>query len=151
MINNKRVAIIALLILIVGGIIFLKDRSVSEKVHSSADTARLAIDELTSEKLVVPYVKKHKRLPDYYIKKSEARKLGWVASEGNLCEAVPGKAIGGDVFFNRENNLPSAPNRKWFEADLNYHCGRRNADRLLFSSDGIIFVTYDHYKTFEQR
>ncbi|MCH5683635.1 hypothetical protein LWM68_04755 [Niabella sp. W65] len=47
--------------------------------------------------------------------------------------------------------MPAAEKRKWFEADLNYKCGRRNADRLLYSSDGLIYVTYDHYKTFQQK
>ncbi|MCH5717378.1 ribonuclease domain-containing protein [Niabella hibiscisoli] len=64
---------------------------------------------------------------------------------------LPGRAIGGDVFSNREGGLPSAEKRKWFEADLNYKCGRRNADRLLYSNDGLVYVTYDHYKTFQQK
>lgn len=69
--------------------------------HTTSD-----IDELTLESVVVPYVKKHGRLPVYYITKNEARKQGWVASEGNLCEVLPGRAIGGDVFTNRQKLLP---------------------------------------------
>ena len=76
--------------------------------------------------------------------------LGWVASKGNLCEVAPGKAIGGDNFTNRERTLPTAKNRKWYEVDVNYNCGNRGADRIVFSSDGLVFVTYDHYKTFEE-
>src|SRR5690606_15517812 len=114
-------------------------------------TDTIAIDELTREDVVVPYVRMHKKLPDYYVTKSEARKRGWIASEGNLCEVLPGKAIGGDVFANREGQLPKAAKRVWYEADLNYRCGRRNAHRLLYSNDGLIYVTYDHYKNFEKR
>ena len=98
------------------------------------------IDQLTKTDVVVAFVKKHVKLPDY-----------WNASKGNLCNVLPGKAIGGDIFTNREGQLPQKKGRKWFEADLNYNCGHRNADRLLFSGDGLLFVTFDHYKTFTQK
>lgn len=114
-------------------------------------SASKSIDELTAADVVVPYVKEHKHLPGYYITKKEARQQGWNPSEGNLCDVLPGKAIGGDVFTNREGRLPGANGRKWFEADLNYSCGNRNADRLLFSNDGLVFTTTDHYKTFDQQ
>lgn len=109
------------------------------------------IESLTSETVVVDFVKKKGKLPDYYITKGEARSEGWNPSKGNLCDVLPGRAIGGDVFTNREGQLPEKQGRKWYEADLNYDCGRRNADRLLFSNDGLVFVTHDHYKTFEQK
>lgn len=107
--------------------------------------------DLTDEKIVIPYLKKHQRLPDYYITKGEARKLGWVARDGNLCEVLPGKAIGGDRFGNREGKLPKKSGRQYFEADLNYNCGRRNADRVVYSNDGLIYLTKDHYKTFQKQ
>lgn len=106
---------------------------------------------LTSEAVVVPYVKQNRKLPNYYITKKEAREKGWNPAEGNLCKVLPERAIGGDVFSNREKLLPAEGGRKWFEADLNYNCGNRNADRLLYSNDGLVYVTYDHYKTFKQR
>lgn len=109
------------------------------------------IDELTRETIVVPYVKKNGRLPEYYLTKKQARENGWVAADGNLCEVLPGKAIGGDIFSNREGSLPRKKDRTWYEADLNYNCGRRNADRLVFSNDGLLFVTHDHYKTFREQ
>lgn len=110
-----------------------------------------SIDELTREETVVPFVKKNKSLPACYITKAEARRRGWNAGDGNLCDVLPGKAIGGDRFTNRERTLPVAPGRVWFEADLNYNCGHRNADRLLFSSDGLVYVTYNHYKNFIEK
>jgi hypothetical protein len=109
------------------------------------------IDELTKEDVVLAYVKQNNRLPDYYITKREARKHGWNPAKGNLCDVLPGRAIGGDVFTNREGSLPDKPGRDWYEADLNYDCAHRNADRLLFSNDGLLFVTKDHYKTFVQK
>lgn len=68
--------------------------------------------------------------------------------KGNLGEVAPGKMIGGDVYQNKNGHLPSAPGRIWYEADLNYSTGYRATDRIVYSSDGLIFVTYDHYKTF---
>ena len=108
------------------------------------------IDILTEEKKVWGYLKENGKLPDYYITKKEAQKGGWVAKEGNLCKVLPGRAIGGDIFTNREKTLPVKKGRVWYEADINYECGRRNAERLVFSNDGLIFVTHDHYKNFEE-
>ncbi len=118
--------------------------------HKKTD-GNSAIDELTKEDVVLAYVKQNNQLPEYYITKKQARKNGWNPAKANLCEVLPGRAIGGDVFTNREGNLPEKPGRTWYEADLNYDCAYRNADRLLFSNDGLLFVTKDHYKTFVQK
>ena len=109
------------------------------------------IDELTNDEIIVKYLKEHGELPEYYITKSEAKSLGWVPSKGNLCEVAPGKAIGGDIWTNRQKSLPTKSGRKYFEADLNYNCGNRNADRVVFSNDGLVFVTFDHYRSFEEK
>jgi guanyl-specific ribonuclease Sa len=108
------------------------------------------IDSLTEEKRVTDYLKENGELPDYYITKKEAQREGWVAKEGNLCDVLPGRAIGGDIFTNREKTLPVKKGRIWYEADINYDCGRRNAQRIVYSNDGLIFVTHDHYKNFEE-
>lgn len=105
-----------------------------------------SIDRLTQQQTVVSYLQQHQRLPDYYITKKQARERGWDPRSVNLCSVLPGKAIGGDRFSNREGQLPSAGGRVWREADINYQCGLRGADRLLYSSDGLIFVSRDHYK-----
>ena len=107
------------------------------------------IDELTNEDTVINYVKSNHRLPDYYITKGEALKQGWVASKGNLCDVLPGRAIGGDTFSNREITLPSG--NKYFEADVNYNCGNRNADRIVFTKNGDVWLTKNHYKSFEKQ
>lgn len=110
---------------------------------------RQAIDELTKENTVITYVKQNHQLPDYYITKNEAKKSGWNPSQGNLCEVLPGKAIGGDYFGNREGKLPKG--MKYFEADVNYNCGNRNGDRIVFTKNGEIYLTKDHYKSFEKQ
>ncbi|MED4803462.1 ribonuclease [Bacillus atrophaeus] len=97
---------------------------------------------------VADYLLTYKKLPDNYITKAQAQALGWVASKGNLAEVAPGKSIGGDVFSNREGKLPAKSGRTWREADINYTSGFRNADRLLYSSDWLIYKTTDHYETF---
>ncbi|MGG4677222.1 ribonuclease domain-containing protein [Providencia huashanensis] len=108
------------------------------------------IDKLTAQDNVVSFMEKYQKLPAFYMTKKQAREAGWNAKKGNLCEVLPGRAIGGDRFSNREKRLPIAQERQWFEADINYHCGHRGADRLLYSSDGMIFITQDHYKSFKQ-
>ena len=108
-----------------------------------------SIDELTAEKTVIEFVKQNHQLPDYYLTKNEAKKQGWNPSQGNLCEVLPGKAIGGDHFSNREKQLPT--NEKYFEADVNYHCGNRNADRIVFTKNGDVYLTKDHYRSFEKK
>lgn len=94
------------------------------------------------------YLMTLQRLPNYYISKVDAVNAGWVAWQGNLDEILPGKMIGGDVYQNREGKLPATNGRIWYEADINYVSGYRTKERILFSNDGLIFVTYDHYKTF---
>lgn len=121
----------------------------NEAVKPEASLNSNKIDELTSENLVINYVKTNQKLPDYYITKSEARKQGWVASKGNLCEVLPGRAIGGDHFSNREKTLPSG--EQYYEADVNYNCGRRNADRIVFTKNGDVWLTKNHYKSFEKQ
>ncbi|WP_036768422.1 ribonuclease domain-containing protein [Photorhabdus australis] len=106
------------------------------------------IDRLTEQNEVVAYLRQNNKLPDLYITKRQARDLGWNAKQGNLCQVLPGRAIGGDKFANREKKLPMKPKRQWFEADVNYRCGHRGSDRLLYSSDGLIYLTLDHYKSF---
>lgn len=112
-------------------------------------SSQVSIDQLTEEKTVISYVKQNHRLPDYYITKNEARKQGWNPSKGNLCEVLPGKAIGGDKFGNREGRLPDG--EKYFEADVNYHCGGRNADRIIYTRNGDVYLTKNHYKSFEKQ
>ena len=61
---------------------------------------------------------------------------------------APDKMATMGIYQNKNGHLPDAPGRVWYEADINYYSGRRNAHRLLWSNDGLIFVTYDHYTTF---
>lgn len=90
----------------------------------------------------------NRTLPDYYVTKDEAKIKGWKSKKGNFSEVCPNKMMGGDPYKNKDGKLPGAPNRIWYEADINYTEGERNRQRVLYSNDGLIFVTYDHYHTF---
>ena len=57
-------------------------------------------------------------------------------------------APAGAVYKNKDGKLPQSPGRVWYEADINYTKGYRNQERILYSNDGLVFVTYDHYETF---
>ena len=86
-------------------------------------------------------------LPDNYITKSEARDLGWTG--GSVERYAPGCAIGGDRFGNREGLLPSEDGRTYYECDIDT-IGEtsRGAKRIIFSNDGLIYYTEDHYESF---
>ena len=126
-----------------------EDSDFEENKNSKSTNFSGNIDELTNENTVINYVKTNRQLPDYYLTKGEARKKGWIASKGNLCNVLPGKAIGGDHFSNREKTLPKG--NQYFEADVNYNCGNRNADRIVFTKNGDVWLTKNHYKSFEKQ
>ncbi len=88
------------------------------------------------------------RLPDYYVNKQTAQQAGWQTTSKKLSSVLPGKMLGGDIYVNDDFKLPSAPGRIWYEADINYGGGKRNRQRIVYSNDGLMFATYDHYQTF---
>ena len=102
----------------------------------------------TTKEDVALYIHTYGHLPDNFITKDEARDLGWEG--GGLEDYAPGKCIGGDRFGNYEGLLPDAPGRKWTECDIDT-LGRdsRGAKRIVFSNDGLIYYTDDHYESFE--
>lgn len=89
------------------------------------------------------------RLPEKFVTKKEAKELGWRPGS-DLAKVAPGKSIGGDKFGNFEKRLPVKKGRQWYEADLGFKKGKRGAKRLLYSSDKLIYITTDHYKTFTE-
>lgn len=86
-------------------------------------------------------------LPDYYIEWGAILKLGWKLGKWPS-NFAPGKMITRGIYQNRNEHLLQSPGRIWYEADINYKTGKRNTQRVLWSNDGLIFVTYDHYETF---
>lgn len=105
--------------------------------------------EYCSKEEVAEYLCVYGHLPSNYITKKEAKALGWVSSEGNLEEVAPGKSIGGDYFGNYEGRLPEAEDREYHECDIDSDGGFRGSKRIVYSNDGLIYYTEDHYETFE--
>ena len=102
----------------------------------------------TSKEDVALYVRTDGHLPSNFSTKKEAEAAGWQG--GPLDKVLPGMCIGGDYFGNYEGQLPRAKGRKWTECDLNtLGASRRGPERLIFSNDGLIYYTPDHYETFE--
>lgn len=86
-------------------------------------------------------------LHNYYVTEAEAKNNGWKRGK-SPAKYIPGKMITNGIYLNEDGHLPQADGRIWYEADINYYEGKRNKHRVLWSNDGLIFVTYDHYKTF---
>ena len=94
------------------------------------------------------YIHTYGHLPDNFVTKEEARSAGWEG--GSLDDVLPGMCIGGDRFGNREGLLPEATGRSWTECDVNtLHAKSRGAERIVFSNDGLIYYTGNHYDSFE--
>ncbi len=98
---------------------------------------------------VAEYLKIYRKLPKNYITKKEAKRLGWQG--GSVEQVAPGKAIGGDHFGNYEKKLPEKSGRDYYECDIDT-LGRKNrgAKRIVYSDDGLIYYTEDHYNSFSR-
>ena len=96
---------------------------------------------------VALYLHLYGELPPHFITKKEAQKLGWSSGEVEYYQS--GAAIGGDFFGNYEGLLPKKKGRKYYECDIGTVGKKsRGAKRIIFSSDGLIYYTDDHYESF---
>ncbi len=94
------------------------------------------------------YIQTYWKFPTNYITKSEAEALGWEG--GSVERYLEGAAIGGDVFGNREGLLPKKSGRVYYECDIDTNgASSRGAERIVYSNDGLIYYTPDHYESFE--
>lgn len=174
--KNKKLSliltVILVLALIIGGYLF---RDSSDSPTDPADTsqrfetteptdtdspdtdapdtteAEPEIDEdgtYTSKEDVALYIHTYGKLPSNFISKKDAEKLGWQG--GSLEKFAPGKCIGGSKFGNYEGLLPEKKGRTYTECDIDtLGKSSRGAKRIVFSDDGLIYYTDDHYETFE--
>lgn len=99
---------------------------------------------------IADYIFEHGELPDNFITKKEAQALGWDKYVNKVSDVAPGKSIGGDYFGNYEKQLPVVQGRKYYEADCYYFGGDRNEYRIIYSNDGHVWFTGDHYQTFTE-
>lgn len=97
---------------------------------------------------VALYIHTYGKLPPNYISKAEAQDLGWEG--GSVEKYAPGKCIGGTKFGNYEELLPIADGRQYYECDIDtLGESSRGAKRIVYSNDGLIYYTDDHYESFE--
>ncbi|MFL2105485.1 ribonuclease domain-containing protein [Desemzia sp. FAM 23991] len=155
--KNWIVTIVGVLVLLLGGqqmdvfdALFDSDSQESQMESQTVDSSVVEGQAYSTKKDVAAYLNEFGELPPNYLTKKEAEALGWDNSEGNLWEVTDQMSIGGDRFGNYEELLPEAKGRVYYEADINYDGGFRGAERIVFSNDGLIFYTGDHYETFEQ-
>ena len=101
---------------------------------------------------IADYIFAHGELPDNFITKKEARRLGWDTAvvRNYVSDVAPGMSIGGDHFGNYEGRLPVEKGVEYREADCWYTGGRRNACRIIYSNQGRVWYTEDHYETFTE-
>ena len=121
----------------------------SEDADTPDETAQIDEDgSYTTKDDVALYIHTYGHLPDNFITKKDAQALGWPG--GSLEPYAPGKCIGGSRFGNYEGLLPEADGRTYTECDIDtLGADSRGAKRIVFSNDGLIYYTEDHYETFE--
>ena len=121
----------------------------SEDADMPDETAQIDEDgSYTTKDDIALYIHTYGHLPDNFITKKDAQALGWPG--GSLEPYAPGKCIGGSRFGNYEGLLPEADGRTYTECDIDtLGADSRGAKRIVFSNDGLIYYTEDHYETFE--
>lgn len=126
-----------------------KDNFSTEKTQYSKNNILEENKYYYSKDDVALYIHTYNRLPKNFITKKEARSLGWEG--GSVEKFAQGKCIGGDRFYNNEEILPVKSGRTYTECDIDtLGKNSRGAKRIVFSNDGLIFYTENHYETFEE-
>ena len=125
-----------------------KEEPAPEEEVAPEETAPIDEDGFyTTKEDVALYIHTYGRLPDNFITKKEAEALGW--KSGGLDDYAYGYCIGGNKFGNYEGLLPEKDGRKYTECDIDtMHASKRGAKRIVFSNDGLIYYTDNHYESF---
>lgn len=157
----KRNKLVGLLVLLMAAILLLGGCGANalETAKGNRYNATRAPQEVTAQVTPVPeplaaaqeiadYFFEHGELPDTFLTKKEAQAMGWDSYRNYVSDVAPGMSIGGDYFGNYEKKLPVVKGRKYYEADCFYQGGKRNQYRIIYSSDGHVWYTGDHYETF---
>ena len=158
--KKKLLTVFAVALVIVLSLLGLWPDSGTAPLPENTDPTQVSVDSTLSQDMpditgsydskedVALYIHLYGKLPDNYITKSQARELGW--DGGSIEVYATGKCIGGDRFGNHEGLLPHASGRVWTECDIDtLGQNSRGAKRIVFSNDGLIYYTDDHYESFE--
>ena len=146
---KRLIALAMALLLVLGCVPALAAKSKTIQLQAADYPVEKGGSYSTMEEVAV-YLATFDKLPGNFITKNKAQDRGWDNRAGNLDEVAPGCSIGGDRFGNYEGLLPDKKGRKWTECDINFDGGYRGAERIVFSNDGLIYYTGDHYNTFTQ-
>lgn len=161
---EKRNKLIALFVILLAAVLLLTacGANALETAKKRKNTAAPVITEtpapevteepgpLDEAQRIADYIFEHGELPDNFLTKKEAQALGWQNGCRYVSDAAPGMSIGGDYFGNYEKQLPVVKGRKYYEADCFYQGGPRNEYRIIYSNDGHVWYTEDHYNTFTE-
>ena len=122
-----------------------------QEIAAAQEEETPAIEEdgtYTTKEDVARYIHTYGHLPENFITKKQAQALGWEG--GSLEPYAPGKCIGGSRFGNYEGTLPEKDGRTYTECDIDtLGAEKRGGKRIVFSNDGLVYYTEDHYETFE--
>ncbi len=145
--------LIRLFVLLVAAVMLLSGctaNASSKKKNKNTETPAVTVTPgpMDEAQRIADYIFEHGELPDNFITKKEAQALGWDKYVNKVSDVAPGKSIGGDYFGNYEERLPVVKGRKYYEADCYYFGGDRNEYRIIYSTDGHVWYTEDHYNTF---
>ncbi|MER1955233.1 MAG: ribonuclease domain-containing protein [Desemzia incerta] len=153
--KNWLYSIVGVLVLLFGGqqldvfdtLFPSEDTQIESTVQESGVTEGKAY---STKDEVAAYLHQFGELPPNYLTKQEAEALGWDNEKGNLWEVTDQMSIGGNKFGNYEGLLPEKDGRIYYEADIDYQGEYRGPKRIVYSNDGLIFYTDDHYESFAQ-
>ena len=119
---------------------------------SASEAADVTVTEdgsYTGKDEVAAYLHTSGKLPSNYLTTEAATALGW-DGDSDLWAVQSGAAIGGDEYANLAGLLPAADGRSWKQCDVGYNGGTRGPERLVYSSDGLIYYSPDRFTTFEE-
>jgi hypothetical protein len=149
---SKRNRIAALIVLLLAAVMLLGGCAASASGGKNRETAApeptVTPGPIDEAQRLADYIFEYGELPEGFLTKKEAQTLGWQSKYRYVSDAAPGMSIGGDYFGNYERRLPVVKGRKYYEADCFYQEGPRNEYRIIFSNDGHVWYTEDHYETF---
>ena len=160
---KRKTRFIALVALLLAAVLVLgsctADTAVTgkKKKNATPTPAVTAMPDATEEpgpiiepQAIADYLFRHGELPENFITKQQAKDLGWGTIYRYVSDVAPGMSIGGDYYGNYEGKLPRVKGRKYYECDCYYTGGKRNACRIIYSNDGHVWYTEDHYNTFTE-
>ena len=148
----RRNRLVAVFVLLLAAVMLLTGCAASASGNKNQNTAKqgAAAEAMDEAQRIADYIFEYGQLPDNFIRKQEAERLGWDSRYNYVSDVAPGMSLGGDYFGNYQERLPKVKGRRYYEADCFYIKGRRNEYRIIYSNDGHVWYTEDHYQTFEE-